>query len=73
MNAVPDFPVEAAALLPPTVLMSSCSDLTVPWYESAELYWRLFDCGVPVKHLVYNKVCAVHAVQQHSNVRSSST
>lgn len=25
-------------------------------YESAELYWRLFDCGVPVKHLVYNKV-----------------
>lgn len=25
-------------------------------YESSELYWRLFDCGVPVKHLVYNKV-----------------
>lgn len=25
-------------------------------YESAEMYWRLYECGVPVKHLVYNKV-----------------
>jgi hypothetical protein len=25
-------------------------------YESAEMYWHLFDAGVPVKHLVYNKV-----------------
>lgn len=25
-------------------------------YESAEMYWRLYDAGVPVKHLVYNKV-----------------
>jgi hypothetical protein len=31
-------------------------------YESAELYWRLFDCGVPVKHLVYNKVSRVGAL-----------
>lgn len=31
-------------------------------YESAELYWRLFDCGVPVKHLVYNKVSGVDNV-----------
>jgi hypothetical protein len=30
--------------------------LPVVRYESAELYWRLFDCEVPVKHLVYNKV-----------------
>ena len=25
-------------------------------YESAEMYWELRDCGVPAKHLVYNKV-----------------
>jgi hypothetical protein len=25
-------------------------------FESAEMYYRLLDCGVPVKHLVYNKV-----------------
>ena len=25
-------------------------------YESAELYWLLHDCGVPVKHLTYNKL-----------------
>lgn len=31
MAAVPEFPLEAAAYLPPTVLMSSCTDLTVPW------------------------------------------
>lgn len=32
MSAVPDFPLEAAAYLPPSVLMSSCTDLTVPWW-----------------------------------------
>lgn len=31
MSAVPRFDVQAAAHLPPTVLMSSCTDLTVPW------------------------------------------
>lgn len=51
-----DVPLAAAARLPPSVLMSSCTDMTVPWYESAEMYWRLYDCGVPVRHLVYNKV-----------------
>jgi hypothetical protein len=34
MSAVPVFPLEAAAYLPPTVLMSSCTDLTVPWWVS---------------------------------------
>jgi hypothetical protein len=56
MAGVLRFPLAAAARLPPAVLMSSCTDMTVPWYESAEMYWRLHDCGVPVKHLVYNKV-----------------
>ncbi|PSC75845.1 peptidase S9 [Micractinium conductrix] len=51
-----DLTVEAARRLPPTVLTSSCTDITVPWYESAEMYWELRDCGVPAKHLVYNKV-----------------
>lgn len=27
-------------------------------YESAEIYWMLRDCGVPAKHLVYNKARA---------------
>lgn len=31
MADVPEFPLAAAAFLPPTVLMSSCTDLTVPW------------------------------------------
>jgi hypothetical protein len=31
MTGVPHFPLEAAAHLPPTVLLSSCTDLTVPW------------------------------------------
>jgi hypothetical protein len=51
-----DFPLAAAARLPPTVLMSSCTDVTVPWYESAEMFHRLCDAGVPAKSLVYNKV-----------------
>ncbi len=38
------------------VLVIKCVLLRVCRYESAELYWRLFDCGVLVKHLVYNKV-----------------
>ena len=46
----------AARHLPPCVLQSSCSDVTVPWYESAELYWDLRDCGVPARSLVYNRV-----------------
>ncbi len=25
-------------------------------YESAEMFWMLHDCKVPVKHLVYDKV-----------------
>jgi hypothetical protein len=25
-------------------------------YESAEMFWRLNDCGVPVKHLMYVKL-----------------
>lgn len=41
--------------LPPTILMSTLPDVVVPWYESSEMYWRLQDCGVPVKHLVYDK------------------
>ena len=37
---------------------------TCPYYptccrfESAEMYWRMRDCGMPAKHLVYNKVGA---------------
>lgn len=27
-------------------------------FESAEMYWMLHDCGVPAKHLVYNKASA---------------
>lgn len=53
---VPKFTVAAARKLPPCVLQSSCSDVTVPWYESAEMYWALQDCGVPAKCLVYNRV-----------------
>ncbi|BDA51015.1 probable isoprenylcysteine alpha-carbonyl methylesterase I at N-terminal half [Coccomyxa sp. Obi] len=51
-----DFTLEGARQLPPCILMSSLPDLTVPWYESAEMFWRLYDCGVPVKHLVYPKL-----------------
>ena len=54
--AAPALPLAAAARLPPAVLMSSCADVTVPWFESAELFHRLVDAGVPAKHLVYNKV-----------------
>jgi hypothetical protein len=25
-------------------------------YESAEMFWRLHDCGVPAKHLLYTKL-----------------
>lgn len=38
------------ALFPSLSLCVACR------YESAELYWRLFDAAVPVKHLVFNKV-----------------
>lgn len=39
--------------LPPVVLMSSCTDVTVPWYQSAEMFWMLLDGGCLVKHLCY--------------------
>ncbi|CAL8466146.1 g5682 [Coccomyxa elongata] len=51
-----NFSLEDARQLPPCILMSSLPDLTVPWYESAEMFWRLYDCGVPAKHLVYSKL-----------------
>jgi len=54
--AVPQISVEAVRALPPCILQSSCSDVTVPWYESADLYWSLHDCGVLVRNLVYNRV-----------------
>lgn len=37
-------------------LFPSVSVCVARRYESAELYWRLFDASVPVKHLVFNKV-----------------
>ncbi|KAL4442435.1 hypothetical protein ABPG77_005019 [Micractinium sp. CCAP 211/92] len=55
---------DAVRKLPPTVLTSSCTDLTVPWFESAEMYWMLHDCGIPAKHLVYNKVGHVEFVTE---------
>lgn len=37
-------------------LLSLAAILPAPRrYESAEMYWMLRDCGVPAKHLVYNK------------------
>jgi len=39
-------------------------------YESAEMYWRLYDCGVPVKHLVYNKVGPHLTPPPHIKTRS---
>jgi hypothetical protein len=41
---------------PPTVLMASCSDTTVPWYESADMFGACQQCGIPAKLLVYNRV-----------------
>ncbi|KAI3427207.1 hypothetical protein D9Q98_007143 [Chlorella vulgaris] len=55
-DGIMGFTVQAARRLPPTVLTSSSSDMTVPWYESAEQYWMLRDCGTPVKHLMYDQV-----------------
>ncbi|KAL4853677.1 SPX domain-containing protein 5 [Chlorella vulgaris] len=55
-DGIMGFTVQAARRLPPTVLTSSSSDVTVPWYESAEQYWMLRDCGTPVKHLMYDQV-----------------
>jgi len=43
--------------LPPTTLMASCSDVTVPWYESSEFCSMLHTCGVPdTQLLLYNRV-----------------
>lgn len=40
---------------PPTVLMAGCADVTVPWHESAEFYWKLQDAAVPSRLLLYLK------------------
>jgi len=40
---------------PPTVLMAGCADITVPWHESADFYWRLQDAGVSSRLLLYLK------------------
>ncbi|KAK9804327.1 hypothetical protein WJX72_007043 [[Myrmecia] bisecta] len=54
-DSLADFSAADAAHLPPCVLLSSCRDRTVPWHESAEMYWHLHDCSVPCKHLMYEK------------------
>ncbi len=43
---------------PKDVLLSrrGAARTQVPWYESADMYWRLRDAGVPAKHLVFNRV-----------------
>lgn len=38
------------------MLLTATAAAALCRYESAEMYWRLLDCGVPAKHLVYNKV-----------------
>lgn len=48
------FTLEDAARLPPHLLMSSLADKTVPWHESAEMYWMLHAAGIPVQHLLYD-------------------
>ena len=45
--------LEEVRRLPPTILQASTTDLTVPWYESADMHWALHDCGVPSKVLLY--------------------
>lgn len=40
---------------PPTVLMAGCADITVPWHESADFYWKLQDAAVPSRLLLYLK------------------
>jgi len=40
---------------PQTFLMAGCADITVPWHESAEFYWKLRDAGVPSRLLLYLK------------------
>lgn len=47
-------------------------------YESAEMFWRLHDCGVPTKHLLYpglshaDFVIAWRPLQQRRHTRQSS-
>jgi len=40
---------------PPTVLMAGCADITVPWHESGDFYWKLQDAAVPSRLLLYLK------------------
>jgi acetyl esterase/lipase len=49
------FSVADAAQLPPFVLMSSCGDHMVPWHEAADMALALQACGVPAKHLIYDR------------------
>lgn len=51
-----DFTLEAARQLPPTVLLTSTNDSTVPWHESVEMYLALLDCGLPARLLLYDRV-----------------
>lgn len=50
------FYIEVLVLFVRLSKLTCCSVSIVFRYESAEMYWRLYDCGVPVKSLVYNKV-----------------
>ncbi|CEF97145.1 Carboxylesterase, type B [Ostreococcus tauri] len=47
--------LEEEVAFPPTVLMAGCADITVPWHESADFYWKLQDAGVPSRMLLYLK------------------
>lgn len=50
-----NFTIAAAKLLPDTVIMSSCSDQTVPWYSSTHFSQLLLKVGVSCRNLMYNK------------------
>jgi fermentation-respiration switch protein FrsA (DUF1100 family) len=35
--------------------MAGCADITVPWHESGDFYWKLQDAAVPSRLLLYLK------------------
>ena len=49
-----NFSVAAAKLLPSSVVMSSCSDSTIPWYSSTYFSQLLARVGVQCRCLLYN-------------------
>lgn len=61
-----NFSLAAASLLPNCIIMSSCSDSTIPWYSSTYFAQLLGKAGVNCRNLMYNHAKHIDFVSDYT-------